>query len=70
VTNDFTEYDVRKALSKACKEAGTQQAWAEQHGFSPSFVSDVLTKKRAVTKDIADALGYVKLTARFQRKGD
>ena len=58
----LTEQDLLKILKKACYQAGSQRAWADAHGLSPSFVSDVLQGKRDVTAKIARALGYVKFT--------
>ena len=64
----ITEYQMREVLRKACDAAGSQLAWAEANGFSPSFVSDVLKKKRGISEELLKALGYLKLTPRYQRK--
>lgn len=37
--------DPIKALEAACKAAGSQSAWAEEHDFSATYVSQVLGGK-------------------------
>jgi len=63
----LSEYDMRQLLFKACKQAGSQRAWAEANHLGQSFVSDVLAMKRPVSEEIAAALGYRRLI-KFQRK--
>lgn len=57
---------VRNDLRKACDKAGTQKAWAEKHGISCSYVTDVLAGRRWPGKAILDALGYER--AGYRRK--
>lgn len=59
---DLTLADVHGRLRTACREAGSQQAWAERHGFSASFVSDVLNGKRPMPDSVLVALGLVRVT--------
>ena len=40
--------EVRDRLRKLVTKAGSQKAWALQHGFSEQYVSDVLNGKRTV----------------------
>lgn len=44
-------------LRDACRDAGGQAAWAERHGLSPSYVSDVLNARRDPGDSILRALG-------------
>jgi len=53
--------DVCRRLSKACKEAGGQRAWAEAHGVSPTYVSSVLHSRIEPGKAILQALGLVRV---------
>lgn len=48
-------------LRKACREAGGQSAWAEMHGISPAYVSDVLNARRDPGDKILAALGFRKI---------
>jgi DNA-binding transcriptional regulator YdaS (Cro superfamily) len=52
---------VFKQLRAACKAAGGQQAWAERHGLSASYVSDVLNGRRDPGESILRALGLAKV---------
>lgn len=45
-------------LTKAYMAAGSMKAWAEQHGISPQYVSDVRHGYRAPGAKILEALGY------------
>lgn len=46
-----------KRLTKAIKELGTQAAFAEKHGISQVYVSDLLNGRRNFSKRMLDALG-------------
>ena len=56
----FTRLDVLSTISDACAEEGSQKAWAEKHGLSPQYVSDVLAERRLPGKSILAAAGFVK----------
>ena len=57
--------DMVKLLRAACAAAGSQRAWADSHGFSTSYISDVLRGHRDFTEALANALGYVRKSAYF-----
>lgn len=59
---DITLIAVYGRLREACRKAGGQKAWAEAHGFSASFVSDVLNAKRPIPDSVLAALGLVRVT--------
>ncbi len=46
-------------LKKAADEADSHTKWAEDHGMSKAYLSDVLAMNRGPGKKILDALGYV-----------
>lgn len=48
-------------LSKACKKAGGQKAWAEANGLSGAYICDVLNERRGIGESILKALGYQKI---------
>lgn len=60
---------VHGLIREACDAAGGQKAWANQHGMSPSYVSEVLHMKREPGPAILDALGVVRVV-RYLRKAD
>lgn len=53
----MTADDVRGMLRRACKDAGSQLAWADLHNISPAYVSDVLNERRDPGETICKALG-------------
>ena len=55
----MTAADVRAMLKRACTAAGTARAWAEKHGVSQAYVSDVLRGRRDPGEAICRALGLV-----------
>jgi hypothetical protein len=60
---------VRKLLQVACDDAGSQIAWARQHGLTGAYVSDVLQAKRAPGVSILEALGVEReITYRKKRR--
>lgn len=52
----YSEAGVRDLLKKACLEHGSQYQFATKHQLSPSYVNDVLTKRRGPGKGILKAL--------------
>lgn len=54
--------DVIGRLKKACREAGTQKAWADRHNLSVGYVNDVITSRIAPGEAILNALGLAKVT--------
>jgi hypothetical protein len=65
-TEILSDEKIRAELRKACAEAGTQKAWADSHGISCSYVTDVLLGRRGPGKAILDALGCER--AGYRRK--
>jgi hypothetical protein len=53
--------EVCRRLSAACKNAGSQKAFAEKHSLSPAYVCDVLNARREPGQSILDALGLVRV---------
>jgi len=53
--------DVCRLLRQACKEAGSQQAWALRNGVSPQYVCDILNTRREPGDSILAALGLRKI---------
>jgi len=52
-----TADDVRAMLRRACKDAGSQAAWADLHNLSAAYVSDVINGRRDPADAICSALG-------------
>ncbi len=52
------EADLIGRLKAKCREFGSQKAWADMHGFSAAYVSDILNRRRAIGENIAMALGF------------
>lgn len=59
----MTAAEVRDLLREACIDAGSQRAWATEHGVSPVYVSDVLSGRREPGEKILDALGLRKIVS-------
>lgn len=53
--------DVYARLRQHCNRAGGQKAFAEMHGISPQWVSDVLNARKEPGPSILSALGLVKV---------
>ena len=51
-----TEKQLRKILKARCDEAGSQRAWAKQHGLEESVVSRVVNGDRGFTDVVLKAL--------------
>jgi len=63
----YTESDLRSALKKV-RRFKTLSEIAADLGFSSSFISDVLAKRRPIGSKLAAALGYEKLTSCYIKK--
>ena len=55
----MTRFQVLGQLRKATRRAGSQRAWARQHGVSAAYVSDVLLGRRNPGSKILEPLGLV-----------
>lgn len=64
----YTKEDVRTALRAECWSAGSQAVWAKRHGFSRSYITDILKGRRDVTEKLAAALGLTRRVV-FEKKG-
>lgn len=57
----LTAAQVRERLREACKEAGSQSAWARKVGISKQFLSTVLLGHVDPTELMAEALGLTRV---------
>jgi hypothetical protein len=57
--DEIDEATLVALVRMGCERCGSQAAWAEQHGLSPSYVSDYLGGRRAAAEKIAAVFGYV-----------
>lgn len=64
----FSRLDVISTISDACAMEGTQKAWAEKHGLSPQYVSDVIAERRLPGKTILKAAGFEKAELYFAKE--
>jgi hypothetical protein len=64
----LTEDEVRARLRAAIEQAGGQRKFAEAHGFTPSYVHDVLHGKRGFADRILQALGLERVE-RYRETG-
>jgi hypothetical protein len=56
----MTREDVIRIWRRECEKAGSQKVWAETHGLSPAYVSDVLGGNRGakmISGAVLKALG-------------
>lgn len=60
--------NLRDMLAEACHNCGGQSMWAEKHGLSAQYVSDVIRGRRDPGKAIADAFGLEPRTMYFWKK--
>ena len=58
---------VVRLLREACTKAGSQNAWAKQHGITQQYVNQVLTGRSLPGPRILSALG-VKRVIRIARE--
>lgn len=54
--------DVIGRLNRACRDAGSQKAWAARHNLSVGYVNDVICSRIAPGEAILAALGLGKVT--------
>ena len=55
--------EFRRVFDWNGSERMTAKAWAAEHGFSESYLSDVLRGKRGVSDRMAEALGYQRIVS-------
>jgi hypothetical protein len=61
----LTADDVRAMLRRACDSRPSVLAWAIDHGQLPSFVSEMLSGKKPISKRVCSILG-VRKVIRFE----
>lgn len=61
--------DVCAYIRTRCAAAGSQRAWADLHGFSDQFVSNVLGARKMPSARMLEVLGLRKVI-RFQPTGN
>ena len=66
----MTDQQIIETLKSAVAKAGSQSAWATAHGFSRSFICDVLAGTRDVTDRLATALGFERARGWIKPKGE
>lgn len=59
---------VRAVLKNEVAKAGGQKMWAEKHGVSPAYVSEVLRETAEPGVKILDALGFERIAQYKRRK--
>jgi hypothetical protein len=57
----LSEEEVRALLRAATQRAGSQKAWADEHGVSGAYVNDVLRGRRDPGDAILKALGLKRM---------
>ena len=57
----MTEDDVHQLITSLCDTAGSQAAWAKQHKMSPAYVSDVINRRRGLSKRMLKTLGIERI---------
>ncbi len=50
---------LRHTLAQQCAAAGGKALWGRAHGFSKSYVSELLSGRRDISDAVAIALGFL-----------
>jgi plasmid maintenance system antidote protein VapI len=66
----YSEEEILSQLRAYCEEAGTQVEAAKQLDISNAYLSDILNKKRGISAEIANKLGFVKTTVFYYKEGE
>ncbi len=53
----LTNEEAIERLHQAVEQAGSQRAFAKQHGLTAGYVNDVLNERRALANRIARTIG-------------
>jgi DNA-binding transcriptional regulator YdaS (Cro superfamily) len=64
----LTEQEVIEQLRSAIASAGGQRAYADVHGFTPGYVSDVMRGKRALADRILATIGVERIVTYTKRQ--
>lgn len=59
----MTPDSVRALIRRACREAGSQKAWAKQHSINEAFLSQVLRGEREPSPSILDVFGLERIVS-------
>lgn len=65
----MTPDSVRALIRRACREAGSQKAWAKRHGVNEAFLSQVLRGEREPSPAILEPFGLERVVI-YRRKGE
>lgn len=57
----MNEQDIIDRLREAIQSAGSQRAFAKQHGISTQYINDVLRGRREIGQKILEVLGVEKI---------
>ena len=63
----LTEHELIERLRDAVNRAGSQKDFAQRHGLSEQYLSDVLRSRREPGQKILDALGLERVV-RYREK--
>lgn len=63
----MTRDSVMAMVRRACREAGSQKAWAAQHGINETFLSQVLRGEREPSSAILRPLGLERVVSYRRR---
>lgn len=69
VTPHEGELLARQALRRAIEAAGSTLAWSRKNGVERSLVSNIISGRAHVTPQVAQVLGYEKMTIYRKREG-
>jgi DNA-binding transcriptional regulator YdaS (Cro superfamily) len=69
-TKRYTEEEARMLLSRRISEAGSQAAFADSHGISRQYLTDVLKGRRDMSGKILTALELDKVTQYQPKAGN
>lgn len=50
-------------LRQECRQCGSQKEFAKRHGYSLSYINDVLRNRRSVSENLAHVLGYQRIVS-------
>ena len=60
--------DIYGAIRRACRDAGSQQAWAMSIGISPQYLNDILMGRKEPTDRVLAPLGLKRVTVFVRAK--
>ena len=58
----ITEQEARDLLNAEINRAGSQTKWADLHGFSQPFVSDMARGNRRIPEQVLEILGLRRIS--------